>query len=674
MNVDSKLTDIKGIGPKRAEALGHLGLFSMRDLICYSPREYHDLREPTPIIELKHGDYALIAIAELDRIKVAYPSVNGRRTPLVTINVSDGLGRIRLSWFNQPYIRNSIPSSPGGYAYGRVDLTKGRVMVNASFCKEPPGILPVYRLTKGLGQSSLRSCMKAALAAFSEEPIETLPDSVLSEHKLSRLGFAVENIHFPISPEAIKLAKRRLSFENTLYFTVLLESFRARALHSAGIAFETSGMLDEFVSMLPFTPTNGQLEIMHTIDSDMSAPIPMNRLIQGDVGSGKTALAFYAMFVASKNGYQSALMAPTGILAEQHYNKLKRLFGESTVLLTGSLKKAEKAETLERIKNGGAKFIVGTHSLIEGGVVYKDLGLVIADEQHRFGVRQRADLGGKAKSPDVIIMSATPIPRTLSLILYGDLDVSKLTEMPAGRRKVETRFVPSAKRTDMYRYIEKEILEKHIQAFVVCPLIEDSEDVESEFSAEAVFDELKKKLGVRIELIHGRMKPDKREEIMRDFRDGGIDLIVSTTVIEVGVDVPNACIMVIESAERFGLAQLHQLRGRVGRSDKESYCFLLSESRAESVAERIRTLVTSNNGFEIAEKDLISRGPGELLGQRQHGSSPLIEAIASGDLATLTEAREAAIRLLRSRDPADRGFINDVLKRYAPQLKDVAIN
>ncbi|MCR5610715.1 MAG: ATP-dependent DNA helicase RecG [Clostridiales bacterium] len=674
MDIDSKLTDIKGIGPKRAEALGHLGLFSMRDLVYFSPRDYYDLREAVPISDLKHGEYALIRIDELDRIKVAYPSVNGRRTPLVSINVSDGSGRIRLTWFNQPYIRNSIPSSPGGYAYGRVDLTKGRVMVNASFCSEPPGILPVYRLTRGLGQASLRSCVKAALSSFAEEQPETLPESILAEHGLSRLGFAVENIHFPISPEALKLAKRRLSFENTLYFTILLESFRARALHSSGIAFNTGGTMKEFLSLLPFTPTNGQLEIMREIDSDMSAPVPMNRLIQGDVGSGKTALAFYAMFVAAKNGYQSALMAPTGILAEQHYNKLKKLFGDRAVLLTGSLKKAEKTAVLERIKNGGATFIVGTHSLIEGVVGYKDLGLVIADEQHRFGVRQRADLGGKAKSPDVLIMSATPIPRTLSLILYGDLDVSKLTEMPAGRKKVETRFVPSAKRADMYRYIEREILEKHIQAFVVCPLIEDSEDVGTEYSAEAVFAELKKKLGVRIELIHGRMKPDLREEIMRGFRDGETDLIVSTTVIEVGVDVPNACIMVIEAADRFGLAQLHQLRGRVGRSDKESYCFLLSESRAESVADRIKTLVASSNGFEIAEKDLAVRGPGELLGQRQHGSSPLLEAIASGDTATLTEAREAAIKLLSSREPAERDLILDVLKRYAPLLKDVAIN
>lgn len=674
MNIDSKLTEIKGIGPKRAEALGHLGLFSMRDLLYYTPREYYDLREPVPISELKHGEYALISIGELDRIKVAYPTVNGRRTPLVSINVSDGTGRVRLTWFNQPYIRNSIPSSPSGYAYGRVDLTKGRVMVNASFCKEPPGILPVYRLTRGLGQSSLRALMKAALLAFSEEQYESLPETLLSEHGLSRLGFAIENIHFPITPDTLKLAKRRLSFENTLYFTILLESFRARALHSRGISFGTEGTVSDFVSMLPFKPTDGQLGIMREIALDMSAPIPMNRLIQGDVGSGKTALAFYAMYVAAKNGYQSALMAPTGILAEQHYAKLKKLFGDEAILLTGSLKKAEKEETQERIKNGEAKYIVGTHSLIEGGVVFKDLGLVIADEQHRFGVRQRADLGGKAKTPDVLIMSATPIPRTLSLILYGDLDVSKLAEMPSGRRKVETRFVPSVKRSDMYRYIEKEILEKHIQAFVVCPLIEDSDEVDSEYSAEAVYAELKKKLGVRTDLIHGRMKSDKRDEIMRAFRDGDIDLIVSTTVIEVGVDVPNACIMVIESADRFGLAQLHQLRGRVGRSDKESYCFLLSESRAESVADRIKTLVTSSNGFEIAEKDLAARGPGELLGQRQHGNSPLMEAIASGDLDTLTEAREAAEKLIMSRDPYDRELVNDVLKRYASQLKDVAIN
>ncbi|MBQ1893337.1 MAG: ATP-dependent DNA helicase RecG, partial [Clostridia bacterium] len=441
-----------------------------------------------------------------------------------------------------------------------------------------------------------------------------------------------------------------------------------------GVSFNTEGAADAFLKLLPYRPTNGQLKIMSEIEKDMRSFLPMNRLIQGDVGSGKTMLAFYAMFIAAGSGYQAALMAPTGILAEQHYKKLSSLFGERAALLTGSMKKSEQNAALERIAKGEVSYIVGTQSLIEQGVAFKDLGIVITDEQHRFGVRQRAILGSKGFSPDVLIMSATPIPRTLSLILYGDLDVSRLTELPGGRKPVATRYVPSEKRSDMYRYIEKEITSRGIQAFVVCPMIEDSEELPDTCSAESVYKELKDKLSVRTELLHGRLKPSKRDEIMADFRDGNIDLLISTTVIEVGVDVPNACIMVVEATERFGLAQLHQLRGRVGRSDKESYCFLLSESRADTVKERIGTLVSSTDGFEIAEKDLVTRGPGELLGLRQHGEPGIFGGLAFSDMETLTEARDAAIKLIRSGNEEDRAFIRETIKRYSTQLEDIAIN
>ncbi|MBO4848511.1 MAG: ATP-dependent DNA helicase RecG [Clostridia bacterium] len=674
MNFDDKLTDIKGIGPKRAEALARLGLFSMRDLVFLSPREHYDLREPKPISELSHGEYSLVRIDDIEKPKVAYPSIGGRRTSLVSVNVSDDTGRLRCSWFNQPYIRTSIPAEPGGYIHGRVDMTKGKVMVNGNFCQTPPGMLPVYPLTKGIGQASMRSCVKAALKDIADGCPETLPDRVRLDHGLCQLGYALENLHFPISPEALNIAKRRLSFENTLYFTILLESLRVRSLHSEGIAFDIKGTSEGFASLLPFRPTAGQQRIMDEIAADMAKPKPMNRLIQGDVGSGKTALAFYAMYVAAKNGRQAALMAPTAILAEQHYAKLNKLFGDKAVLLTGSMKKAEQRTALEMIKSGKASYIVGTHSLIEGGVEFADLGIVITDEQHRFGVRQRAVLGSKGESPDVLIMSATPIPRTLSLILYGDLDVSKLTDMPAGRKPVATRYVPPEKRADMYRYIEKQIKERGIQAFVVCPMIEDSEDIDIACSAEAVFKDLSEKLDLRIELIHGRMKADKRDEIMKRFRDGETDLLVSTTVIEVGVDVPNACIMAVEATDRFGLAQLHQLRGRVGRSSMESYCFLLSENRSDTVAERIKTLVSSGNGFEIAEKDLMTRGPGELLGMRQHGGSQFMDALALSDMETLSEARNAAMELIKSPDPDERAFVRSVLERYSKQLENIAIN
>ena len=674
MKLDDRLTDIKGIGPKRAEALGRLGLFSIRDLIYFSPRDHYDLREAKNVSSLTHGDYSLVRIDEIDKPKVAYPMIMGRRTSLVSVNVSDGTGRLRLTWFNQPYIRTSIPDSPCGFVHGRVDLSHGAVMVNGSFCASPPGMLPIYPLTRGLGQASMRSCVKAVLNEIAGNYEETLPESILNDHSLCRIGFAIENIHFPVSPETLSIAKRRLSFENALSFTLLLESLRERTSRSKGISFETDGAADAFLKLLPYRPTNGQLKVMEEIESDMRSTVPMNRLIQGDVGSGKTMLAFYAMFIAAGSGYQAALMAPTAILAEQHYNKLNKLFGDRAVLLTGSMKKSEQNSVLERISNGEASFIVGTQSLIEYGVRFKDLGIVITDEQHRFGVRQRAVLGSKGLSPDVLIMSATPIPRTLSLILYGDLDVSRLRELPGGRRPVATRYVPPEKRSDMYRYIEKQIVDRGIQAFVVCPMIEDSDELPETCSAESVFKELKDKLSVRMELLHGRLKAAKRDEIMEEFRKGDIDLLVSTTVIEVGVDVPNACIMAVEAAERFGLAQLHQLRGRVGRSSKESYCFLLSESRADTVAERIKTLVNSSDGFEIAEKDLVTRGPGELLGLRQHGEPGIFGGLAFSDMDTLTEARDAALKLMRSGDAFDRAFIARVIKGYSKQLEDIAIN
>jgi ATP-dependent DNA helicase RecG len=674
MDIDAKLTDVKGIGPKRADVLGRLGLFTVRDILFFAPKEHYDLRIAKHIDELVHGEYAIVRIEEIDKPRVAYPTVGGRRTPLVTVNVSDGTGRLRLSWFNQLYVRSSIPEFAHGFVHGRVDKSRGTVMVNASFCPAPPGMLPVYRLTKGIGQQSMRACVKSVMRELNGCYGETLPEELRMKHGLAQLGFAIENLHFPLSPEALALAKRRLSFENTLYFTVILEALREKRVSGSGLSFETSGAREAFLKLLPYSPTAGQLSVMEDIERDMASAVPMNRLIQGDVGSGKTMLAFYAMFIAAGGGCQAALMAPTAILAEQHYRKLNTLFGERAVLLTGSMKKAEQKQALSRIADGSASFIVGTHSLIEGGVEFNALGIVITDEQHRFGVRQRAVLGSKGRSPDVLIMSATPIPRTLSLILYGDLDVSRLHELPKGRKPVATRYVPPAKRGDMYRWIEGEIKEKQVQAFVVCPMIEENEELEQACSAEAVYGELTSKLNVRTGLVHGKMKPDKREEVMAAFRDGLIDLLVSTTVIEVGVDIPNACIMAIEATERFGLAQLHQLRGRVGRSDKESFCFLLSESRADTVAERIKTLVSSNDGFEIAEKDLLTRGPGELLGQRQHGDSQFIESLAISDMETLSEARGAAMELISSNGAEERRFVRKVLKEYSGLLDNIAIN
>ena len=673
MDLNASLTEIKGIGPKRAETLARLGLFSLRDLLCFAPREHCDLREAKAISALEHGEMAAVRITEIEPVKTAYPVINGRRTNVVNVTVGDGTGRLRCTWYNQPYARRSVPDFAHGYVYGRIDKSRGTVMVNGTFCDCPPGILPIYSLTRGIGQGGMRSCMRAAIKSVDSFE-DVLPDELRMKHGLCTLRDAMCGLHFPAHPDDLAAAKRRLAFDDALSFTILLESLRKKQLETKGIAFDTEGCIEAFLPLLPFAPTEGQLAIMREIAADMASPSPMNRLIQGDVGSGKTVLAIFAMFVAIRNEKQAALMAPTELLALQHFEQLKRYFGGDAVCLTGSMKKSEQNAALSALANGSAKVAVGTHALIEGKVEFKDLGIVITDEQHRFGVRQRAIFGGKSSECDSIIMSATPIPRTLSLILYGDLDVSRLTEMPKGRRSVITRYVPPAKRLDMYRYIEREIKERGIQAFVVCPMIEDNDEVTFACSAESVYAELCTLLGVRIELIHGRMKPAKRDEIMERFRKGEIDLIVSTTVIEVGVDVPNACIMAVESADRFGLAQLHQLRGRVGRSDKQSYCFLLSESSAQTAADRIRVLVESDDGFKIAEQDLISRGPGELLGQRQSGISDIAGALMLADMDTLTAAKDEALLMLADKSKQSRDYVRFVLTRYKKLLEDIAVN
>ncbi|MBQ3938284.1 MAG: ATP-dependent DNA helicase RecG, partial [Clostridia bacterium] len=436
----------------------------------------------------------------------------------------------------------------------------------------------------------------------------------------------------------------------------------------------TAGILGEFLPLLPFEPTDAQYGVMNEIALDMASDQPMSRLIQGDVGSGKTVLALYAMYVAAKNGYQSVLMAPTEILAEQHFKQLRHFFGERAAILTGHMTAKERRETLAGIADGSTIAVCGTHALIENGVEFSNLGVVITDEQHRFGVRQRAAIGKKGEAPDTLIMSATPIPRTLSLILYGDLDISTVRGMPPGRKPAVTKLVPERKRADMYRYIEKLIADERIQAYVVCPMIEENEELEGVRSAESLYEELRGNLSLRIGLLHGRMKNGEKDELMERFRKGELDMLVSTTVIEVGVDVPNACIMVIESAERFGLAQLHQLRGRVGRGDKQSYCFLLTGSGSKTALERLRFLAETSDGFRIAEKDLELRGPGELIGMRQHGISEFGAAALAMDIETLRLAKECAALLLSGPEDESAKIIEKAMRKYARSLENVAIN
>lgn len=671
MEKTSELTKIKGIGPGRIKHFARLGLFSLQDLASFLPRSYLDYSKPVKIEDAEDGEPAAIAVRFIGPVKT-FRAKSG--LTITTVSIGDETGNITASWFNQPYIARSIPNEPGCYALGTVDKRTGARLLRASFSKELPGIIPVYPLTSGLTQSVMRSAVRGALEICLDEVEETLPEEIRTEYGLIPLKTAMKTVHFPNNTEELAAARRRLAFEDAAVLTIVLEKLRRDKKGQKGIEFNTAGILDEFLELLPFEPTAAQYSVMNEIALDMASNQPMSRLIQGDVGSGKTALALYAMFIAAKNGAQSVLMAPTEILAEQHLTMLKRFFGERAAILKGHMSAPVKREVLKGIADGSIIAVTGTHALIEGKVEFKKLGVVITDEQHRFGVRQRAEIGKKAESPDTIIMSATPIPRTLSLILYGDLDVSLVKGMPPGRKPIVTRLVPSEKRIAMYRYIEEQIKKERTQAYVVCPMIEENEDMECVRSAEAVFDELKQNLSVRVALVHGKLKSAEKDAVMDEFRRGEIDILVSTTVIEVGVDVPNACTMVIESAERFGLAQLHQLRGRVGRGQRQSECWLLTESRSKSAVSRLKFLTETNDGFKIAEKDLETRGPGELIGMRQHGISEFGAAALASDIETLKQARECAEKLLCMPEEKSEKLLKKAMRKYDRSLDEVVIN
>lgn len=666
-----KLTILKGIGPARAEKFAASGLFSLYDLLRFYPRQYLDYSKEKPLSELVDGEFAAVRALNIGIPKTVRLK-NG--VVLTTANVECADGKLIATWFNQPYIGASIPKKLPVFVMGKVSLKKGMRIISPIFVTELPGIVPIYANIKGVDQKTIRNAIKQALSICLGQIDEQICKPIRVKFNLPNVEFAYRNIHFPQTTSDLACAKYRLSFEETLKFTLILEMARCSRIAGIGISFDTKNKKEEFLKILPFTPTSAQLKVMDEIVFDMSQNTSMNRLVQGDVGSGKTILAVFAMFIAAQNGYQSVLMAPTEILAEQHFTFLKSLFPNHVACITSAMTTKQRENVFEDIKEKRIMFVTGTHALIENKVEFSNLGLVVTDEQHRFGVKQRAMLSAKSTHPDVIIMSATPIPRTLSLLLYGDLDLSVVDELPPGRKPVVTKFVPHSKRIDMYRYIEKTIKSERIQAYVVCPMIEENDDLPSTRSAETVFRELSLNLNLRIALMHGKLKNTEKETIMNSFRKGEIDVLVSTTVIEVGVDVPNACIIVIESAERFGLAQLHQLRGRVGRGKKESYCYLLSESNSGASKERLKILINSNDGFEIAEKDLKLRGPGEFMGTKQSGVASLLPLSLLGDMETMTKARDAASEIINSYSAESEKLIAYAKHQYEFISKNIAIN
>ncbi|MBO4297572.1 MAG: ATP-dependent DNA helicase RecG, partial [Clostridia bacterium] len=659
------LSQIKGVGPARLRAFHAAGVDTVRDLLAILPREYRDLSDIRPLASLSAGDEAAV------RVRVAGGAAVHRAGKLVVTKarVADDSDAMSAVWYNQPWLRETLVPGREFLLYGKVEARFGELQLVCPAFESGEGLKPVYKPLPGIPQKTLTQTIAAALALRDGQWEEPLPESLRRRWSLCERNYAILNAHRPVNRDALVAARRRLAFEELLLYQVGL--WLMRGAKREGVAIDAPDALgDEYWQTLPFAPTNAQRRVLSEVLSDLRAPFPMARLIQGDVGCGKTAIAFGAMYAAVKRGWQCALMAPTEILAAQHYETARKLLeplGVTCGLLTGSLTPKNRRLAHEAVASGAWRVVIGTHALITESVQYENLGLVITDEQHRFGVRQRTLLSGKGDSPNVLVMSATPIPRTLSLILYGDLDISIVDELPPGRTPVKTNIVPEAKRQAMYGFLREEV-KKGRQIYVVCPLIEESEAMDAA-PAEVIYENLRTRdlPDLRVALVHGRLKPADKDAILSDFHAGKIDVLVSTTVIEVGVNVPNASVMVIENAERFGLAQLHQLRGRVGRGAAVSYCFLMAEPN-----ERLRLMTKTNDGFEIARKDMELRGPGEILGQRQSGVMALGAGALMSDTALLKETHDAARELLTAPDSdVARAVIELAQRTLGERLKDV---
>ena len=653
MDLFSPVTDLRGVGPARAAALQRLGIFTLYDLLAYFPRDYEDRTNPVEIAQLQPGVPACF-----EALVVSQPVLRriGKGRDVTNLTVADETGKLTLHYFNQPYIKTQLHYGQSYYFYGTL-LEHGMQMANPAFEESGrPGtvtnrLLPVYPLTAGLSNRTLCACIRQAFSAAGALP-ELLPETVREQYGLCGVTEAYTAVHAPESWEALQSARKRLVFEEFFIFSAGLAVLRASRTELHTIPYDTACM-DAFFRALPFRLTGAQSGAIDQILRDLSSGHVMNRLVQGDVGSGKTMVAAAACFCAVKNGKQAAFMAPTEILAEQHEKTLSALLGPLGVhvlLLTGAKTPAQKRAAREKIASGESQLIVGTHALISTGVEFHALGLVVADEQHRFGVAQRTRLTEKGDAPHLLVMSATPIPRTLALIAYGDLDVSVIAELPPGRRPVETFLVSEALRERLNGFIRKQCAGGH-QVYVVCPAVEDGEEntmKSAEGWAQTLRDETFPEL--RVGLVHGRMKSAEKDAALSAFRAGDYDILVATTVVEVGVDVPNATLMVIENAERFGLSQLHQLRGRVGRGSAQSYCVLVSGTKNEETQKRLQALCKTTDGFKIAEQDLALRGPGDFFGSRQHGLPLLKVASLQMDLETLRDAQQAAAAVIQTAD------------------------
>lgn len=677
--LDDSIQFVKGIGPKKAKLFEKLHIRTLRDALETYPRDYEDRTRITRIADIDAEDkYAIRAVVGTE------PKVNRIRKglTLVKCTIFDESGSLNVTYFNNPYAAALLRVGQEYVFYGKVQgWGRGRTLISpqsekvAPDADHPGRIVPVYPLTAGLTQRDMERVTDAALAAVPGDWPDPLPEMLRAKYRLLDAADAIAAIHRPQTADEVGQARRRMVFEELFLLCCGLQQLKERRKADTGIVFAQNG-LDAFFETLPFSPTGAQRRAIAEIAADCASGRPMNRLVQGDVGSGKTVVAAALCALAAQNGWQAAFMAPTEILAAQHAETLAPMLeklGISCTLLTGSMTASQKRAALAAIETGAAQVVVGTHALIQQGVTFHRLGAVVADEQHRFGVAQRAALSAKGETPHVLVMSATPIPRTLALILYGDLNVSVLDEIPPGRSPVETYAVGQNMRKRITAFIDKQV-EAGGQVYVVCPLVEEGEAGLK--SAEQHAKDLQSALPHRcVAVLHGRMKNADKDQIMRDFAARQYDILVATTVIEVGVDVPNANLMVVEDADRFGLSQLHQLRGRVGRGTRQSYCIFFGADKGEAARERLKILCRTGDGFEIARADLAQRGPGDFFGRRQHGLPTLHIADLAADLALMQDAREEAETILQH-DPTLSGYplLYDRVQRMFAARDDEAFN
>ena len=655
LNKDVKY--VKTVGPSRVKLLNKLKIYTLKDLIEYYPRDYEDRSKPKNLYECVDGEEVLIEAMPMERINEMH---KGRMT-ISKLIVKDQTGTCYITWFNQGYLRDKFQPGRMYRFFGKISIKGSRYEMNSPVydeidqSKNTGKIIPIYPLTFELKQNTLRRIIENGLLEVKGQLTETLPEYILKENNLWDINSTIERIHFPVEFSDFNKARERLVFEELLTMQLALLKLKNNYEHEIdGIQFSKDAKMSDVINMLPFRLTKAQLRVLEEIDSDMESNKPMNRLLQGDVGSGKTVVAMIAAYKAVKSGYQAAIMAPTAILASQHLESFQGILEElgiRTELLISSITKKKKTEILEKLQNGEIDILIGTHAILEENVVFKNLGLVVTDEQHRFGVKQRGTIASKGQNPDIIAMSATPIPRTLALILYGDLDISIIDELPPNRKKIETYAVRKNMEERVNNFIRKQIKEGR-QAYIVCPLVEENEDMEGLQSVIELAERYQKETfsEYKVAYLHGKMKPKEKDEIMLKFKDGEIQILIATTVIEVGVNVPNASIMVVENAERFGLAQLHQLRGRVGRGEYQSYCILKYEGNGDTIRQRMKVMCDTNDGFVISEKDLELRGSGDFFGTEQHGLPEFKIANLFEDIGILKKVQGLAIKIMKE-DP-----------------------